>query len=90
MGKRKKIRSSVTSKGERRNIVNGVAEMRRDRSEFEKAYNKLKAWKKGLNPWITVPGPDAKHRFIKVRANSLWGDPKKISHGIYTKVFSDE
>jgi hypothetical protein len=80
----------MTSKGERRNIVNGVKEMRRDRSEFDKAFNKLKAWKKGLNPWITVPGPSSNKRFIRVKANVLWGDPRKAMYGIYGKGGGDE
>ena len=89
MGK-KRTRSSVTSKGERRNIVAGVKEVRAGRSEFEKAFNKLKAWKKGQNPWITVPGPGSNMRFVRVRANTLWGDPKKAAYGIYGKGQSDE
>lgn len=83
MGK-KRTRSAQTSKGERRNIVAGVKEARRDRSEVEKALNKLEAWRKGQNPWITVPGPASNARFIRVRANNLWGDPKKSnSYGIF-------
>lgn len=89
MGK-KRTRSSVQSKGERRNIVNGVKEMRRSRTEGEKAFNKLKAWKKGQNPWITVPGPSTNMRFIRVRANTVWGDPKKLMAGIYGKGSGDE
>lgn len=42
MGKRKSTRASMKSKGERRNIVGGVGEMRRDRSAFEKEANKRK------------------------------------------------
>ncbi len=89
MGK-KRIRKTQTSKGQRRSIVAGVKEVRRDRSEFEKTNNKLEAWRKGQNPWITVPGTQTNMRFVKVRANNLWGDPKKISHGIFTKVAGDE
>jgi hypothetical protein len=89
MGK-KRTRSSVTSKGERRNIVAGVAAVRRDRPGFDKALNKIAAWKKGSNPWITVPGPSSNMRFIRVKANTLWGDPKKASYGIYGKGQSDE
>ena len=90
MGKRKSTRTSMTSKGERRNIVNGVKEMRRDRSEIDKAFNKLKAWKKGLNPWITVPGPSSNKRFIRAKANDVWGDPRKVMYGIYGKGGGDE
>lgn len=83
MGK-KRIRKSQTSKGQRRSIVNGVKEARMGRSPFESALNKIKAWRKGLNPWVTVPGPSSNMRFVKVRANALWGDPKKsASFGIY-------
>ena len=89
MGK-KRTRSSVQSKGERRSIVAGVREVRAGRSEFEKHMNKVKAWQKGLNPWITVPGPSSNKRFIRVRANSEWGDPKKIAYGIYGKGSTDE
>lgn len=89
MGK-KRIRKSQTSKGQRRSIVAGVKEVRRERSEFEKSENKLKAWKKGQNPWITVPGQASNMRFVRVRANTLWGDPKKISYSIFSKVSGDE
>ena len=89
MGKRKSTRASMKSKGERRNIVGGVGEMRRDRSAFEKEANKRKAWKKGLNPWITVPGPSSNKRIIRVKANDVWGNPKNITYG-YGKSGSDE
>lgn len=78
MGK-KRIRKTQTSKGQRRSIVAGVKEARQGRSEVEKALNKLEAWRKGQNPWITVPGTASNARFIRVRANNLWGDPKKSS-----------
>jgi len=104
MGK-KRIRKTVVSKGQRRNIVAGVKEVRQDRGEGEKAYNKLKAWRKGQNPWITVPGTQTNKRFIKVRAvpgtqtnkrfikvraNAVYGDPKRASYGIYGKPSTNE
>lgn len=79
MGK-KRTRSSITSKGERRSIVAGVNAVRRDRSEIEKTMNKVKAWKKGLNPWVTVPGPSSNMRFVRVRANTAWGDPRSTAN----------
>ncbi len=93
MGKRKSIRGGYESKGERRNQVNGVKEMRQQRPNIEKEMNKIKAWRAGKNPWITVAnnvnGPNNKP-FIKVRANDLYGDPKRIhSYGIYGKGNSD-
>ena len=89
MGK-KRIRKTQTSKGQRRSIVAGVKEARRERCDFQKALNKVDAWKKGQNPWVTVPGTQSNMRFVRVRANSVWGDPKKISHGIFSKVSADE
>jgi hypothetical protein len=89
MGK-KRTRTKVISKGQRRNIVAGVKEVRHGRSEGEKAYNKLKAWKKGQNPWITVAGPSSDKCFIKVRANTVYGDPKRASYGIYAKAGTND
>jgi hypothetical protein len=89
MGK-KRTRTNVVSKGQRRSIVAGVKEVRQGRSEGEKAYNKLKAWKKGQNPWITVVGPSSDKRFIKVRANVVYGDPKRASYGIYAKAGTND
>ena len=82
MGK-KRTRTATTSKGERRSIVNGVKEVRRARSPYDKIMDKLKAWKKGQNPWITIAGTSSDKRFIRVRANAYYGDPKKVSHGIF-------
>jgi hypothetical protein len=82
MGK-KRTRTATTSKGERRSIVNGVKEVRRARSPYDKVMDKLKAWKKGQNPWITVPGPSSDKSFVRVRANVLYGDPKKVRFGIF-------
>ena len=80
----------MSSKGERRNQVNGVKEVRRGRSEIWKATNKLRAWKEGRNPWITVPGPSSNMRYIRVKANDLWGDPRRASYGIYGRGSGDE
>ena len=81
MGKRKSTRTSQQSKGERRNCVQGVKEARRDRTETEKMMFKIKAWKAGKNPWLTVPGPTSNMRFVRVRANTEWGDPRKMQRG---------
>ena len=88
MGK-KRIRKTVTSKGQRRSIVAGVKEVRRDRSPIEKALNKLEAWKKGQNPWITIPGPSSNMRFVRKRANEVYGDPRHVAN-IYRGKGSDE
>jgi hypothetical protein len=82
MGK-KRSRSTTVSKGERRNVVAGVKEVRQTTTEVQKALNKLDAWLKGKNPWVTVPGPSKKESFVRVRANNLYGDPKRRFANIY-------
>lgn len=84
MGK-KKHRSVYTSKGERRSVVNGVKEVRQSKTGFDKILNKLKAWRAGKNPWVTVPGQTSRERFVRVRANTVWGDPKKVLYGFGAK-----
>lgn len=85
MGK-KRTRSKTTSKGERRSISKEVCKLvRRERSETEKSMNKLRAWREGKNPWITVAGDTSRERFKRVRANSLWGDPKKV--GLHPNIY---
>ena len=80
MGKKVK-RSTYTSKGERNSISRSTVKLvRRGVSEVEKALNKVEAWRAGKNPWITVPGTEAKARFIRVRANNLWGDPRRTAN----------
>lgn len=77
MGK-KRTRSSITSKGERRSVAASTVRLvRKGRSEIEKAMNKIDAWRAGKNPWITVPGPSKNMQFVRVRANTVYGDPKR-------------
>jgi hypothetical protein len=83
MGK-KRIRSKKVSGGERRSVGRWVINaIRRDKSEFDKALDKLAAWKAGKNPWITIAGPSSNQRFIRVRANTLYGNPKTAMANIY-------
>jgi len=81
MGKRKKIRNGYTSKGQRNNIsTNIISAIRRSTPEITRCLNKVKAWKTNKNPWVTVSNPNknqTNQRFIKVRANIEWGDPKR-------------
>jgi hypothetical protein len=88
MGK-KKTRSTTVSKGERRSVVAGVKEARRDKPLIEKALNKIEAWRAGKNPWITVPGPSKKESFVRVRANALYGDPRFAMANMF-KMKGDE
>jgi len=83
MGK-KRVRKSITSKGQRRNIVAGVKEVRQDKSDFDKLMHKIEAWRQGKNPWITVPGPSSNKPFVKVRANSIYGDYKRTAANIFS------
>ena len=81
MGK-KKTRSSMTSKGERRSISKSATQLvRRGRTDAEKLMNKIDAWRAGKNPWITVSGPSTDKRFVRVRANNIYGDPKRVRYG---------
>jgi hypothetical protein len=90
MGKKVK-RSTYVSKGQRDNIARStVKAVKQGRSELEKALNKLAAWRAGKNPWITVPGPSKKESFVRVRANSLYGDPRYATANIYGKPKGDE
>lgn len=89
MGK-KRSRSSMTSRGERRSIVAGVQLVREARTELDKGLNKLAAWRKGSNPWITVQGPSSNMRMVRRRADDVWGHPKRSSYNIYGKGQSDE
>jgi len=83
MGK-KRSRKTKVSKGIHSNVAASTLKaVRNNVSELTKALHKLDAWKKGKNPWITVPGTASNARFIKVRANSLYGDPKKSGANIY-------
>lgn len=88
MGKKKGGKSSgVISKGERVSVDPSVTKaVRNGRSEVEKMLNKQKAWKAGRKVNLLVPnlGADAKkHPFIKVKANEVWGDPKRNRFSLF-------
>jgi hypothetical protein len=91
MGK-KRTRSSLTSKGERRSVVAGVKEARRDRPQIEKELAKLAAWKAGKNPWLSIPNGsgETNRRLIRVRANAYLGNPKDASYSIYRSKSDDK
>lgn len=87
MGKKVK-RKTYVSKGQRHSVARSTVKLvRRDTSGVEKALHKLNAWRAGKNPWITVEGPSSNMRFVRVRANNLWGDPRRTAN-IY-KVSND-
>lgn len=77
MGK-KRSRSKYTSAGLYRNVSKNTLKLCKQ-DEFTKEYKKVLLWKAGKNPWITIPNPvkqETKKRFIRVRANDTYGDPK--------------
>ena len=56
MGK-KRTRKTKVSKGIHSNVAASTLKaVRNDVSEVTRALHKLAAWKKGKNPWVTVPG----------------------------------
>lgn len=78
MGK-KRNRKQYISKGQRRNQT----PMAGLRDAADKAMDKIKAWKAGKNPWITVVNREKNRPFIKVRANDCWGNPKEARANLF-------
>ena len=77
MGK-KRSRATQTSKGERRNVANGLGD---DRSEIKKMIDKMDAFRKGKNVMLTIPNPnksETKKPFIRVNAKEKWRNDKFI------------
>jgi len=76
---KKRSRSKKISKGQRpsisRDIIKAVS---RELTIVDQEMNKINAWLSGKNPWITIPNPSGskKESFVKVKANSFYGDPK--------------
>jgi hypothetical protein len=87
-----KTKTKYVSKGERKANRQISKAVKRDRTVVEKMTIKQKSWLKGQNPWLTVPNPntaDTKARFIRVRANSEWGDPRKFVNVLGNAVTSN-
>jgi hypothetical protein len=81
MGK-KRHRKKLVSKGLRSKVAKStIRALAASRDFLWKLSNKTAAWKKFQNPWITIENPDksaTNRRFIRVRANELWGNPKVV------------
>jgi hypothetical protein len=78
----KSKRKGYQSKG----IIGGwtpgiLSSMRNARGLQDKALNKIKAWRAGQNPWLTVEttskDPKDNKKFYRVKANEYWGNPKQ-------------
>ena len=77
MGK-KRSRATQTSKGDRRNVANGLGD---GRSEMKKILDKMDAFRKGKNVMLTIPNPnksETKQPFIRVNAKEKWKHDKFI------------
>lgn len=76
-----KTKTKYVSKGERRAIAKDVCKaVKRERSVIDHWVIKQKAWLAGKNPWISVPNgntSDTRARYVRVRAETEWGDPRK-------------
>ena len=75
-----KTKTKYVSKGERKADRQLSKAVKRERTAIDKWTIKQKAWLKGLNPWIVVPNEntaDTKARYVRVRAETEWGDPRK-------------
>lgn len=84
MGK-KRARKTKVSKGIHSNVARAVLSATSQAvSNTERALHKVAAWKKGQNPWITIPGPSKNMALVRVRANNYWGDPKRNTSSIVT------
>ena len=78
MGK-KTSRKKYVSSGKRSNVNHGLIQaVKADRPVIDKIGQKIEAWSKGLNPWITIANPTkaTNKPFIRVRANDYYGDWK--------------
>ena len=64
---------NYTSKGERRNVVNGKRKSS-DVSHLDTVSNKMKAFKKDKLVWLTVPNPNTNEtnkKFVRVKASEV-------------------
>lgn len=76
MGK-KRTRKKYSSKGIHSSTTNGIRQaLRSERTPIEILANKIEAWRKGQNPWLTVSTKQKNKPFIRVRADEYWGPAK--------------
>lgn len=74
-----------TSKGERANVSRATLNsIRAETLGAVKMLNIQSAYLKGQNPWMTIANPSKEQtnkRFIRVRANDVYGHPKDRARG---------
>lgn len=75
------------SKGIHSNVSRStLTGMRKARDPSVKIFNIQRAWLANKNPWVTIENPNKEQtdrRFIRVRANELWGSPKERSKKMF-------
>lgn len=81
---------SYTSKGQHSNVARGtLSDMRKTTTKTgQRVIDKIDAYLAGKNPWITIPNPnkkDTSRRFIRVRADDHYGNPKDRNRGYIHK-----
>lgn len=79
MAERNKVK--YISKGQRPNVSKSLIHaLVKGRSYTDRLLTKHNAWLNGDDPWIVIPNVNTNETnkpFVKIRANTLWGDPKK-------------
>ncbi|PHS22085.1 MAG: hypothetical protein COA84_12960 [Robiginitomaculum sp.] len=80
MAKRLVKTKGIKSQGIHSNVSASTRKLMRDGvSDGAKWLNKMTAYRKGQNPWITIDNPNKEEtnkRRIRVKSNDLYGRPK--------------
>ena len=69
------VRKTYTSKGQRRNVVNGKGK-KNDWTPLQELNHKVDAWMKGKKVFLTITNPNKNEKgkpFIKKEAKEVWG-----------------
>ena len=69
------VRKTYTSKGQRRNVVNGKRK-KNDWTPLEQINHKVDAWMKGKKVWLIMPNPNKNEKakpFVRKLASEVWG-----------------
>lgn len=79
---------TYTSTGSHSNVKRStLRDVARAKGESQKMINQQKAYWAGKNPTITIRNPSEDQldkMYIRVKANTLWGDPKEKLKNSYT------
>lgn len=83
----KSSKTKYTSKGERPNVNKSVLKSAsKDVTFLDKLINVRRVWRLNkTDPWVTIDNPnklETAKKFIKVKAKTLWGDPRKQKYSM--------